>query len=69
MSLRENEAEIMIGALDDAPADLLPEYEIWIGRREPWLMPVHRAEQFHKDREPNPVSDLQAGPKGCSEEV
>ncbi len=51
-SLRDDEAEIMLGALDMAPSDLIPAYELWIGRREPWLMDLQWAEQFEHDREP-----------------
>src|SRR5688500_5416855 len=35
--LRDDEAEIMVGALDEAPGDLMPQYEVWIPRRERWL--------------------------------
>lgn len=27
--LRDNEAEIMLGSLDMAPSDLIPDYELW----------------------------------------
>ena len=37
-SLRDGEAEIMLGALDLAPSDIIPSYELWTGGREPWLM-------------------------------
>ena len=37
-SLHGDEAEIMLGALDLAPSDLIPSYELWTGGREPWLM-------------------------------
>jgi len=50
-SLRDEEAEIMVGALDLAPSDIIPGYELWIGRREPWLMDLQWAEQFEHDRE------------------
>ncbi|MCV3210011.1 GFA family protein [Mesorhizobium sp. YC-39] len=50
-SLRDDEAEIMLGALDLAPSDIVPGYELWIDRREPWLMDVQWAEQFEHDRE------------------
>lgn len=50
-SLRDDEAEIMIGSLDDPPSDLIPEYELWIGRREIWLNALPEAVQFSKDRE------------------
>jgi hypothetical protein len=50
-SIREDEAEVMIGSLDIAPTDLAPEYELWIGRREHWLEPLPNAVQFQHDRE------------------
>ena len=43
------QVEIMIGALDDAPSDLLPTREGWIKRRELWLTPVGTAGQFEED--------------------
>ncbi|MER8435290.1 GFA family protein [Mesorhizobium sp. M1312] len=48
--LRDNEAEIMLGSLDMAPSDLIPEYELWVPRREKWLMVLPWAEQFAGDR-------------------
>lgn len=50
-SIRDDEAEIMIGALDEVPTDLTPEYELWTGRRESWLNPLPSARQFEKDAE------------------
>jgi hypothetical protein len=50
-SIRDDEVEVMIGSLDEAPTDLTPEYELWIGRRESWLNPLPSATQFEKDRE------------------
>ena len=50
-SLGDGEAEIMLGALDLAPSDIIPGYELWIGRREPWLMNLPWAEQYQHDRE------------------
>jgi hypothetical protein len=41
-------AEVMIGALDDAPGDLHPAREGWMVRREHWLTPVADAAQFEK---------------------
>ena len=46
----EDEAEIKLGTLQDAPTGLKPTYELWIKRREPWLQPVEGAEQFVEDR-------------------
>ena len=51
-SLTPDEAEIMVGSLDAAPTDLAPEYELWIGRREDWLLALPWATQFEHDREP-----------------
>lgn len=48
----EDEAEVMIGSLDEAPTDLVPEYELWVARREAWLPPLPNAAQFEGDREP-----------------
>jgi len=53
-SLRDDEAEIMLGSLDIAPGDFIPGYELWIHRREPWLMDLPWADQFEHDREPPP---------------
>jgi len=36
----EDEIEIKLGSLDDAPTDLVPTYELWTRRREPWLPPM-----------------------------
>jgi hypothetical protein len=49
-SADENEAEIKLGALTDAPTPLAPTYELWIKRREAWLHPIEGAEQFEEDR-------------------
>ncbi len=50
--LSDDEAEVMLGSLDDAPGDIVPEYELWIGRREEWMGSLHWADQFSHDREP-----------------
>jgi hypothetical protein len=63
-SIRDDEAEIMIGALDDVPTDLTPEYELWIGRRESWLNPLPSAKQFGQDAE---VSKAEREPSGQPE--
>jgi hypothetical protein len=47
--LSENEAEVNLGALDDAPGDLRPTREGWIKRREHWHIPVEDAGQFEQD--------------------
>jgi hypothetical protein len=59
-SLTKDEAEIMLGSLDEAPGDLAPKYELWVGRREEWLQPLPWADQFQHDREP-PTSDAGTG--------
>ena len=48
--LRDDEAEIMLGSLDDAPTAIIPDYELWVGRREVWMHPLPWAEQFEHDR-------------------
>lgn len=48
-SLTADQAEIMLGALDDAPGDLVPDREGWIVRREHWLPPLTGAGQFDHD--------------------
>jgi hypothetical protein len=49
-SANEDEAEVKLGILIDAPTPLTPSYELWIKRREKWLRPVGGAEQFLEDR-------------------
>ena len=48
--LRDHEAEIMLGSLDVAPTDLVPEYELWVVRREDWMHALPWAAQFDGDR-------------------
>ena len=45
----KHDVEILLGALDDGPGDLVPELEGWIIRREHWLAPVAGAGQFERD--------------------
>ena len=45
-----NEVEIYVGSFDDAPSDLIPEYELWVDRRERWLAAVAGAEQHPGNR-------------------
>jgi len=47
--LSPDEVEIMIGALDDAPSDLVPTREGWIKRREHWLAPLPGVAQSDED--------------------
>lgn len=49
-ALDAEEAEIMIGSLDAAPSDLIPTYELWIGRREGWLPEMPWTDLFEGDR-------------------
>ncbi|HSI51295.1 MAG TPA: GFA family protein [Ideonella sp.] len=49
-SVDDEEAEIKLGILSQAPTPLVPSYELWIKRREPWLRPVEGAEQHEEDR-------------------
>jgi hypothetical protein len=50
-ALRDDEAEIKMGTLEDAPTGLTPQYELWVWRREHWLGPLPGAEQHQRDRE------------------
>ncbi|HWK68138.1 MAG TPA: GFA family protein [Rhizobiaceae bacterium] len=50
MSLTDDEAEIMIGSLDEVPTDLRPQYELWTTRREHWLGALPSAAQYENDR-------------------
>ncbi|WP_312407071.1 GFA family protein [Rhizobium sp.] len=49
-SANDDEAEIKLGILSDAPTPLTPSYELWVKRRESWLRPIENAEQFNEDR-------------------
>lgn len=51
-SLRADEAELMLGSLDDAPYDLPPAREGWCIRREAWLPAIPGADRA--DRDPSP---------------
>ncbi|WP_353642945.1 GFA family protein [Mesorhizobium sp. WSM2239] len=68
-SLRDDEAEIMLGSLDQAPGDIAPEYELWIGRREEWMEPLPWAAQFQHDREPiaDPATGDEAPPQAAQQ--
>lgn len=46
------EVEVRLGALDAAPSGLTPSYELWVGRREPWLAPLPGAAQHAGNRPP-----------------
>jgi hypothetical protein len=50
-SLDDREAEIRLGILSVAPTPLVPSYELWVKRREPWLRPIDGARQYEEDRE------------------
>lgn len=49
-SADEQEAEIKLGILSEAPTPLRPAYELWVKRCEDWLAPIDGAEQFDQDR-------------------
>ena len=42
--------EVRLGALDDAPSSLTPEYELWTPRRESWQGTVEGAAQHRANR-------------------
>lgn len=45
----QQEVEVKLGALDEAPTDLQPTVELWVKRREPWLVPIVGAAQHRED--------------------
>ncbi len=45
-----DEIEVHLGTLD-APDQLVPDYELWVSRREKWLPPFPVKERFERDRE------------------
>jgi hypothetical protein len=49
-TLEDDAAEVRLGSLDDAPFELVPEAEVWIKRREPWLPEVEGASQHRENR-------------------
>lgn len=53
-----DEIEIKLGTLDNAPSALLPLYELWTIRREPWLAPQTDAEQHRHNRGDDGASPL-----------
>jgi hypothetical protein len=48
--VEDDGVEINLGTLDEAPFELLPEAEIWVKRREPWLHAIESASQYEQDR-------------------
>ncbi|MBB94128.1 MAG: aldehyde-activating protein [Rhodobacteraceae bacterium] len=48
-----NEVELHLGALD-APAQLVPGYELWTSRRETWLPPFPVTERHPRNRTETP---------------
>ncbi|NLS17814.1 GFA family protein [Rhizobium sp. P40RR-XXII] len=49
-ALNEEEVEMKLGVLTEAPTRLTPTHELWTKRREPWLTPIEGAEQYEEDR-------------------
>lgn len=48
-NLHDEDVEVKLGSLDEAPADLVPTQEGWIKRREPWLTAISGASQSSED--------------------
>jgi len=48
----DGQIEVRLGTLDGAPGDLVPTWEGWIKRREPWLAPIAAAGQHPEDPPP-----------------
>jgi len=49
-SVDDREAEVKLGIVSEAPIRLVPSYELWIKRREPWLRPIEGAKQYEENR-------------------
>ena len=49
-SIDDREAELKLGILSKAPTGLVPTYELWTKRREPWLRAIDDAEQYVENR-------------------
>lgn len=49
-SADDSEAEIKLGIVSEVPTALVPSYELWVKRREPWLRAIEGAEQYEEDR-------------------
>ncbi len=45
-----NEIEVRLGILDEAPSSLVPDYELWTPRREHWQQPIADAAQHPGNR-------------------
>lgn len=52
-----DEIEVNLGALD-SPGALIPTYELWTVRREPWLPPFPLDRRFERDRDPSGRSEV-----------
>ena len=50
-SLTSDEAEIMVGSMEDAPSTIIPSYELWVGRREEWLPDLPWTDMHKGDRD------------------
>jgi len=44
------EIELRLGTFDTAPTDLVPTYELWMGRREKWFQVLLSTEQWPGNR-------------------
>lgn len=47
--LGDDQVEVALGSLDEAPVAIVPDAEGWIKRREPWLAQVAGARQCRED--------------------
>jgi hypothetical protein len=48
--IEDENVELNLGTLDDPPFELVPEAELWIKRREPWLPAIEGASQHQESR-------------------
>ena len=48
--ISDGEIAIGLGAFNQAPTNLVPTYELWVGRRENWVRVATPTEEFPGDR-------------------
>lgn len=48
-NISDDQVEIHLGTLDDAPTDIAPQVEGWAKRREPWLPAIRGIPMFPGD--------------------
>ncbi|WP_376092311.1 GFA family protein [Roseomonas sp. CCTCC AB2023176] len=50
-SAEDGETEVRLGVFEGGGRGLVPEYELWVIRRQGWMAPVPGARQYERERE------------------